>query len=169
MRGIYFNALKEMCINLSALEKLQKVLSKFGYSENFIIRDNDKIDDSLFLEICDELRRGLKLSSEDFYSIYGDYYVSYTYKKYKKLFNIANNTYEFLLKISDFHKKLLNKINENSSFHFHIQLKDDAIHCKIKPIINTSFTSSLIKSIGRIYNELPFVEYKDNDTFIIKI
>jgi hypothetical protein len=162
MKGIYFNTLKEMIHDYFDHKTYLDILQKLGFSEDIICSNSANLDNEFIDSLCAELRKKLKLSKDDFYSLYGDYYIGvYVKKYYNRIFKKAANVKEFLMKIKEIHKDILKELGTGVMPQIDINEVGSALQCKIKSKRNVHFIASMIKALGKIYKEMPVVEIKD--------
>ena len=162
MKGIYFNTLKELIHDYFDHKTYLDILGKLGFSEDIVCSNSANLDSEFIDLLCEELRKKLKLSKDDFYSLYGDYYISvYVKKYYNRIFKKVSNVKEFLMKIKEIHKDILKELGTGIMPQIDINEVDSTLQCKIKSKRNIHFIAAMIKALGKIYKEMPAVEIRD--------
>jgi hypothetical protein len=169
MKAIYLNALKEMISSYFDPHIYYEITEKFGFNKEFTYQDSDDINKDIIISLCEELRRKLKLSVYDFYSLYGDYYISVYIKNfYNHFFTHASNIRDFLKGLNEMHMNITKMLGGGILPKIEIKEIDEAFHCKVHSKINIHFVEAMIKALGKIYKERPIVELINNDEIIIK-
>ena len=169
MKAIYLNALKEMICDYYDANIYYEISEKLGYSKDLTYHDSNDINKDIIISLCEELRRTLKLSIYDFYSLYGDYYISvYVKKYYNQIFTYASNVKDFLKRLKEIHMNITKVLGGGLLPKIETKEIGDTLHCKIDVKINIHFLVSMIKALGKIYKERPTVELIDNDKILIK-
>jgi len=114
MKTIYLNALKEMISDYYDANIYYEIIKKLGYSKDLTYHDSNDINRDIIISLCEELRRTLKLSTDDFYSLYGDYYISvYVKKYYNQIFTHASNIKDFLKRLKEYTYNIAKRLSGN--------------------------------------------------------
>jgi len=149
MKGIYFNTLKELIHDYFDHKTYLDILGKLGFSEDIVCSNSANLDSEFIDLLCEELRKKLKLSKDDFYSLYGDYYISvYVKKYYNRIFKKVSNVKEFLMKIKEIHKDILKELGTGIMPQIDINEVGSTLQCKIKIKNKYSLYCSYDKSFG---------------------
>lgn len=156
MKGVIFNALKEMMEEKFGKEKWESVLAKSGIEKETSVLATDNILDERIIRIinsiCGELKIDLKTAGEAF----GEYWMChYAPKIYSAFFVGANSAKDFLLKMDKVHLMVTQNIEGANPPRFEYEwLNDKTLLMTYKSKRNLmEIFVGLVKGVGKYYKE----------------
>jgi hypothetical protein len=104
LKGLIVQALEEMCVEKYSLEVWKTILKKANIDEKTIFLSTDDIDDKQVLNIINILCSELKISLQQAFDAFGEFWVcSFGAKRYFAFYNLASSARDFILKMDEIH------------------------------------------------------------------
>jgi len=172
MKATIVLCIKEIIEKKFGKDKFKEILKKSGFEEEKVFFAAMDIEDDKVLKIVDNAIKILNVNKNDFFELFGEYWVTgYATKIYKPYFLLSSNAKEFLSNMKTVHE-LVTKISKSSNppdFEYEKRSNEDnklIMHYKSKRGLSF-LMPGLIKGVAKHYNESVDVKELGNDTFEI--
>jgi hypothetical protein len=166
MKGVIFLALREMVENKHGENKWNEVLEVAAFSGEPTVLAADNFDDAKLMKVFGALSSVLKLSAQQVYDEFGDYWINvYAPRVYWSYYTEINDAKTFLSRMDEIHVKLTKNVLGSKPPRFEYEWKNDKTfimrYISERELIDLMV--GLIKGVGKHYKEELYVRKLSNE------
>ena len=169
MKAVIFNCIRDLVRDEFGPDSYKEVALKVGIDDKMYLNNMD-IEDEKFKKLIDELSKSLKLSDNQIYDAFGDYWVNvFSQKYFKSYFRVYKNTKDFLMAMDKIHSNVTRTYGGSTPprFSFEDKGKKLIIHYNSPRNLIDLFVS-LVKGTAKYFKEKVNINKLDNKTVTVE-
>jgi hypothetical protein len=169
MKAIIFNCIRDLMMDKFGPDSYKDVALKVGLEDKIYLNNVD-IDEEKFKKLIDELSKSLKLSVNQIYDAFGDYWVNvFSQKYFKSYYRTYKNAKEFLMAMDKIHTNVIKTYGGSIPPRFSFEDNGNKIVIKYSSKRNlVDLLISLVKGIAKYYNEKININKLDSKTIEVE-
>lgn len=169
MKAIIFNCIRDLVRDKFGPDTYKDIALKVGLEDKLYLNNID-IDEEKFKNLIDELSKSLKLSVNQIYDAFGDYWVNvFSQKYFKSYYRTYKNAKEFLMAMDKIHTNVARTYGGSIPPRFSVGDKGNKIVIKYSSKRNLiDLLISLVKGTAKYYNEEVNINKLDSKTIEVE-
>lgn len=154
MKAVIFNCIRDLVRDKFGADVYKEVAHKVGLDDKIYLNNVD-IDEVNFKNIIDELSKTLKLSVNQIYDAFGDYWTNvFSQKYFKSYYKAYKNAKEFLMAMDKIHINVIKTYGGSTPPRFSFEDHGNKIVINYTSKRNLiDLLVSLVKGTAKYYND----------------